>query len=258
LKTRNESPFAISIAKDGIVWFATPSIIGSIDPGTGRINEIPAPKGEDGKPPYVRCMTIGNDGTIWYVAQGAGRIDSYDPKTEKFTTYPVEDRKGRPFGIAVHGDEVWFSLIASNKVGYLKPATGEIKTFPIPTPKVGVERVKVDAKGRVWIPERDVAKLGMLAPGSDTIVEKDLPYMCSPYTDEVDLEGSVWVVCQHRASLVRVNPDTMAMVEYPMPSGSSGVARELYVDSQGSLWFAEWFSGKVTGFKRIGVMQGAK
>jgi virginiamycin B lyase len=251
LKTRNESPFAISIAKDGIVWFATPSIIGSIDPGTGRINEIPVPKGEDGKPPYVRCMTIGNDGTIWYVALAAGRVDNYDPKTEKFTKYPIEDGKGAPFGIAVNGDKIWFALIKANKVGYLVPATGEIKTFPIPTPNVGVERIKVDAKGRVWIPERDVAKLGMLAPGSNRIVETELPYMCSPYTDEVDPDGSIWVVCQHRASLVRVNPDTMAMVEYPMPSGAGGVARELNLDSQGMLWFGEWFSGKVTGFKRI-------
>jgi streptogramin lyase len=251
LKTKNESPFAISISKDGIVWFATPSIIGSIDPGTGAIDEIPVPKGDDGKPPYVRCMTLGKGGLVWYVALAAGRVDSYDPETKKFTKYPIEDGKGAPFGIAIHGDAVWFALIRANKVGYLKPATGEIKTFPIPTPNVGVERIKVDAKGRVWIPERDVAKLGVLVPGSDHIVENDLPYMCSPYTDEVDRDGSIWVVCQHRATLVRVNPDTMAMSEYPMPSGAGGIARELNIDSQGMLWYGEWFSGKVTGFKRI-------
>jgi streptogramin lyase len=258
LKIKNESPFAISIAKDGIVWFATPSIIGSINPTTSAIDEIPVPKGDDGKPPYVRCMTLGNDGLVWYVALAAGRVDSYDPETKKFTKYSIEDGKGSPFGIAIHGDKVWFALIRANKVGYLMPSTGEIKTYPIPTPNVGVERIKVDTKGRVWIPERDVAKLGLLAPGSDHIVENELPYMCSPYTDEVDRDGSIWVVCQHRATLVRVNPDTMAMSEYPMPSGAGGVARELNMDSQGMLWYGEWFSGKVTGFKRISQDKVAK
>jgi streptogramin lyase len=252
LKTPNVSPYFIELAPDGKIWFtAHPAILGNIDPKTGAIEEIPVPLTKDGKPGDATTMGVGKDGLIWYCSRETGSINSYDPETKKFKIYVIEDGSGWPFGIEWHGDQIWFGLIKENKVGYLKPSTGEIKTYPIPSPS-GIERLRVDKKGRVWIPERESHKVGLMAPGTDKVVETDLPTNCSPYTLEVDKKGIIWVLCQNRASLVRVDPDTMAMTEYPMPAGSGGVGRELTLDSEGGIWYAEWYGRRVTRFRQIG------
>jgi streptogramin lyase len=251
LKTPNVSPYFIELAPDGKIWFtAHPAILGSIDPKTGAIEEIPVPLTKEGKPGDATTMGVGKDGLVWYCSRETGSINSYDPETKKFKIYVIEDGKGWPFGIEWHGDEIWFGLIKENKVGYLKPLTGEIKTYPIPSPS-GIERLRVDKKGRVWIPERESHKVGMMAPGTEKVVETDLPTNCSPYTLELDKKGTIWVLCQNRASLVKVDPDTMAMVEYPMPADSGGVGRELTLDSEGGIWYAEWYGRRVTRFRQI-------
>jgi virginiamycin B lyase len=249
LKTPGAQPFGMDVTPDGKVWFTAGSVLGNIDPATGEMSEIPVPAFEDRKAGGANSMLAGKDSLLW-MCTSAG-IDSYNPATKVFKNYLIEDGKGGAIGIAEHGDAIWFGQIRSNKVGYLEPASGEVKTFAIPSPDVVVERLRVDQKGRVWIGEYAAGKLGLLEPGSSQIVEIDLPYRCQPYGVEVDKQGAIWAVCFERSTLIRLDPDTKAMVEYPQPAGSGGIARDLRVDAQGTMWYVEWFGRKVTAVEQM-------
>jgi len=258
------SPFSMAFAPDGKVWFTARPIIGNIDPKTGVMEEIPlppslldgkkeamaafAPPNFDKNQPMAGVIAVGRDGIVWTPILYHDAIASYNPETKTFKSYSIS---GMPFGMAVHGGKVWMSLIMANKIAYLDPATGEVKTYDIPSPNTGTERAKVDQKGRVWLPEKSVSKLGVLEPGSDHVVETDLPYECVPYSLEIDQKGAIWIICQNRQSLVRVDPDTKAMVEYLEPCCGGGPARELFLDPKGMMWYAEWLGGKVTGVKEL-------
>jgi len=258
------SPFSMSFAPDGKVWFAARPIIGNIDPKTGVMEEIPLPPSLlDGKAPggglvppdfpknqpMSGMVAVGNDGMVWTNLLYHDAIASYNPETKTFKSYDVS---GMPFGMAWNGGKVWMTMMRANKVGYMDPDTGEVKAYDIPSPRTGTERVKIDQKGRAWLPERDANKLGLLEPGSDHVVETELPYECVPYSLEIDQKGAIWVICQNRQSLVRVDPDTKAMMEYPEPCCGGGSARELFLDPKGIMWYAEWLGGKVTAVKELG------
>ena len=84
------------------------------------------------------------------------------------------------------------------------------------------------------------------------------PSIATPTAWKSIKAGAVWIICQNRQSLVRVDPDTKAMVEYLEPVGGGGQSRELFVDPKGMMWYAEWLGGKITSVKELTPGDSAK
>jgi len=82
------------------------------------------------------------------------------------------------------------------------------------------------------------------------MIEYDLPYRGSAYCLNIDEDGFVWVASFERDSLIRFDPETEAMVEYPLP-GVGVIIRDIWPDKEGRMWFGQWGGNKITSAKPI-------
>jgi virginiamycin B lyase len=77
--TSGARPYGIVVDAQNRPWFAEvgSSKLGTVDPGTMTIREIPLPR-EDARP---RRLAISSDGHIWYVDYACGFLGRLDPAT---------------------------------------------------------------------------------------------------------------------------------------------------------------------------------
>ncbi len=256
LKTAH--PHGITTGPDGIVWVPSPpNVLARFDPKTETMEEFKLPDG----PTEPNSAIVAQDGKIWITEQDKagevlGAITSFDPVTHEFKRYPLG--KGHSaYGVIAHGDLIWFTMIRPGKIGFINSKTGEIQTFAVPKRKgVSAEsrpraprRLRFDAKGRLWFGDWGDHRIGMFEPSSQQFTMYDLPYPSSPYSLYADarpgVKGYVWVASHDRDSLIRFDPDTEEMVEYPLP-GLQTQVRDIWPDAEGRLWFNQYGRDKVT------------
>lgn len=251
-KTPGLHPHGITVSPEGIVWFsAMPYGIGRIDPATGELQEFKAPDPTESARGSPHTIIVARDGKVWFTELTNGSITSFDPKTQQFRRYQIEERSG-PYGILEREDNVfWFILSGSSKVGVLDANTGKVRTWPTPTPKANPQRFRFASDGRIWFGEYGAGKIGVFDPKSEQMTEYDLPYGGSAYCIHIDADGDVWVASTRRESLIRFNPVTRAMTEYPLPGAGADddmlgpIVRDIWPDADGRMWFVEWSRNKV-------------
>ena len=90
----------------------------------------------------------------------------------------------------------------------------------------------------------------MFDPDTKRFTEYELPFRSTPYSIHIDRQGFVWVGCFERDSLVRFDPRTGQMVEYPLP-GVGAIIRDIWPDDQGRMWFVQWGRDKVTSAELV-------
>jgi virginiamycin B lyase len=167
------------------------------------------------------------DGTIWYAGQFANLIGHLDPKTGKAKEYDLPpnsmphtvqlDPKGRP----------WFSGNKNGLIGWIDPATGKATTYKMPDPEaVDVHTITFDKKGWVYFTFQWANMIGRLNPDNGDIkLVKVAAERSQPYDIKFDQEGTLWVSCNARPCLLKVNPDTMAITEVKLPLAGTTVRR---------------------------------
>ena len=88
----------------------------------------------------------------------------------------------------------------------------------------------------------------MFDPSTKQFEEYELPYRGSPYSVYIDAKQNVWAGAYDRDSLVKFDPKTKLMTEYPLP-GVSAIIRDIWPDEKGKMWFSQWFRNKVTSLE---------
>ena len=250
IKATPVRPHGLAIGADGIVWCAVlPDKLVRMDPKTEKMDVLMVPLLPDGRTTGPHTIIVAKSGKVFFTEQTAGSISSFDPATHEFRRYPIQDRSGA-YGLYEHGDRIFFSLAGAAKIGWLHPGSGEVKLFPVPTRNSGPQRLRFDAKGRMWFGERAGHKLGMFDPVTETITEYDLPSFGSPYSIHIDGRGYIWLGAYDRDSLLRVDPETKDVVEYPLP-GVGVILREIWPDDDGTMWFLQYARNKVTSAKML-------
>ena len=111
----------LAITPDGTVWYVDEGrgYIGRINPDTTETKEWPVPGGPKGNP---YAMTKDDQGRLWFSETGAVKqLVMFDPKTEKFTTYPVSGNI-RHMHFHAPTKAMWFGTDA-NKIGRIITTT---------------------------------------------------------------------------------------------------------------------------------------
>lgn len=146
-----------------------------------------------------------------------------------------------PYGLRVAPDgTVWSTELAGNRLVRLDPATGDLKTYTMPTPYSGPRRLDVGPDGSVWIPEFARGKLAHFDPKTEALTEHDFPTANSlPYCARVDhTTGYVWVSQCANDAIARFDPRTETFTEFRLPTRDAFI-RHLDVDSEtGEVWGA--------------------
>ncbi|HTP66735.1 MAG TPA: hypothetical protein VMJ66_15190 [Geobacteraceae bacterium] len=115
-------PRRIAITKDELVWYTDyrRGFLGCLSPASGKVRVWPSPGGKESRP---YGMTATPDGAIWYSESGLSpnTIVRFDPRTEKFATWPVPSGGGviRNMAATPQG-EIYIACSGMNKVGVVR------------------------------------------------------------------------------------------------------------------------------------------
>jgi len=127
----------------GAIWLADVSAnrVLRVDTATGAVRALDIPSK---KPADPHTLVADRNGDLWVAPFFNGILSRLDPKTEKWTVWPMDvpgigppalhdlafgaDRNVLP---DKHG-RIWYTEIVHNAVGWMDPKTGESHTYPIP------------------------------------------------------------------------------------------------------------------------------
>jgi virginiamycin B lyase len=161
VKTRN-NPYGLAFDRDGNVWFCQLSgdRLGRVDAKTGAVTEVDL---EAGSRP--RRMATAPDGSIWVTYNGNGKLVRFDPAARKVVKeYRMPaGPEGAPYAVSVDGAGiVWANEIRSDTVVRLDPKSDELRVVKLPSDRVGIRKMIVDAEGRLWYMGSHNGRLGVV------------------------------------------------------------------------------------------------
>jgi virginiamycin B lyase len=172
------------------------------------------------------------DGKVWLTDAGSYtqmRLDLASGKFEVFEPFPVP----RPNIYQVISDaqnNLYLDVMGRQDIGRIDAKTGKTTFYPTPTAHSAPRRGMMDAQGRLWFGENRGNKIGMF----DTKTQKFQEWDSSapeyfPYDVTADKNGDAWAVSEFSDSVLRLNPQTGQITEYPMPHFTN--MRRAFVDN---------------------------
>jgi virginiamycin B lyase len=155
-------PYGIALDHAGNVWFCKigGDAIAKLDPATGRITDMPTGSGSQ-----PRRMATAPDGSLWVTLYGNGtmiKVDTAASKVVKKYKLPAGS-VGGPYAVSIDGAGiVWVNEINTDSVVRLDPRTEEMRVVDLPSERVGIRKMIVDAKGRLWYMGSHNGRLGVI------------------------------------------------------------------------------------------------
>jgi virginiamycin B lyase len=231
------APHGVIVGPDGAPWITDGGLnaIVRVDPRTRKVRRFPLPRRDD----YANLNTATFDrrGVLWFTGQ-SGVYGRLDPKVGRVRVFDAPRGPG-PYGITTTpGGAVYFASLAGSYIGRIDARTGKATVLRPPTPNQGARRVWSDSRGRIWISEWNVGKLGMYDPSRRRWREWRLPSgQAQPYAVYVDERDVVWLSDFGANALVRFDPRTKRFTTIKLP-GSPANVRQL-LGRPNEIWGAE-------------------
>jgi streptogramin lyase len=148
------------------------------------------------------------------------------------------DSRGNEYGADIDG----------GAIVEIEAETGQVKTFPIPTPNAGPRRMHMDSQDRLWIGESFGNKIAMLDTRTGKVQEWSHPIpWYGPYDVAPDKEGWVWTGAMSTDFITRFNPRTGEFRTYLLPRVGTNV-RRVDVNNTGTrpvFWVGENHQAKI-------------
>ena len=228
----------------GGVWFTErggnsdfsgrgPGGVGRLDPLTATVKDYPHPD-EFGD---AHGLTVDKDGFVWW----AGRPDylvRLHPDTGEVVRFngdkgtghtPVTDTKGN----------IWFSVLAGNKIGVWEKASNEVTILDVPNGQARPYGILVDKQDKVWFAEFHgcaVTRYDPATKGFRRFDAKSQP--CRIRRLGVDAEGNAWYGGNTNGKLGRINGRTGEVKEWDFPA-QPGQPYDVWPDPQGNIWVSD-------------------
>jgi virginiamycin B lyase len=187
------------------------------------------------------------DGSIWYAGQYGNIIGRYDMKTGQSREYDLPpnsmphtvqlDPKGRP----------WFSGNKNGTIGWVDPASGKATVWKMPDPEAkDPHTITFDKNGIVYFTFQASNRIGRLNPNTGDIrIVQVAEQRSQPYDIKFDREGTtLWVSCNARPCLLKVDPNTLAITEVKLPHPKTTV-RRLDIAPDGIVWYVNSGAGRL-------------
>ncbi len=186
-------------------------------------------------------LQVAPDGSIWTTLALGNQIARFDPESETWTIYPLEeglyphtlrfDQRGR----------IWYTVAVSNHIGMFDPASGEHRWLRLPTRSFGQAVALRILPFMLWINRNfDLSDTAVAnGEGGGNVV---LPI---PYGIDVAPDGGIWFSQLNEHRIGRVDPDTFAVEMIDTPFSAP---RRLRFDAKGRLWIPGFSSGLISRF----------
>jgi virginiamycin B lyase len=231
------APHGVIVGPDGAPWITDGGLnaIVRVDPRTQRVRRFPLP--QRGADANLNTATFDRRGVLWFTGQ-SGVYGRLDPKVGRVRVFAAP-RGGGPYGITTTPrGAVYYASLAGSYVGRIDLRTGKAKILRPPTGGQGARRVWSDSRGRIWVSEWNVGKLGMYDPGRRRWREWRLPGRNpQPYAVYVDGQDAVWLSDFGANAIVRFEPRPQRFTTFVLPSAPANVRQLL--GRRGEVWGAE-------------------
>ncbi|MEO1835829.1 MAG: hypothetical protein ABGZ49_10095, partial [Akkermansiaceae bacterium] len=150
-ESRGITPYGLDYSPvDGTIWYSklNGNRIGRIDP------KVPGGDITEWNPPFrgPRRLHVAPDGDVWVPGFGSGVFGKFDPKSEKWTTYPLPDYLNQiPYALNVAPDGmVWICGTHNDTLYRFNPETEYLIEFPLPFRVSYTREIEFDKDGNVW------------------------------------------------------------------------------------------------------------
>lgn len=210
------------------------------------IQEWPVPW-EQSRP---RDPDVDSQGRVWFVGQRGNYIAYFDPQTEEFKQYTIEEGT-HPHNLVVdESGMVWYAGNRNARIGRLDPATGEVETYMMPDPAAGDPHTLVfDPAGDIWFTVQGGGFIGKLTTATGDVKLVKVPIEgARPYGIKVTPDGRPWVALFGTNKLATVDPTTFELATFDLPRAEAR-PRRLELTADGNVWYvdhAKGFLGRYT------------
>jgi len=123
-------------------------------------------------------------GNLWHVARSQDRLIKIDTNDEKLerTTYMIPKNRGSYDTDTDSKSRTHIYIWREGKIGIFDPKTVEYAEYKTPTPQAGPRRGQIDAKDRLWAAEFYAGQVVMFDPDKKELKEFPLINGGKPYT----------------------------------------------------------------------------
>ena len=185
------------------------------------------------------------DGTVWYTAQGTGKLGRLNPLTGK--TYHIElGDNARPHGVIIGPDGApWITDGGLNAIVRVEPRTDAIQVFPLPPGRgnVNLNTATFDSRGVLWFTGQ-AGIYGRLNPKMGLVEVFEAPKGRGPYGITATSDGTVYFASLAGSYVGRIDPETLRVTILNPPTIEQGV-RRAWADSANRIWVSEWNAGQL-------------
>ncbi len=181
---------------------------------------------------------VAPDGKVWFVGQAGNYVASFDPRTESFRRYEIEDDTN-PHNLIVDGDGfVWYAGNRNGRIGKLDPKTGDVKVYMTGEAR-DPHTMVFDGSGHIWFTSQQSNRIGRLDMRTGEYrlaTPHDTP--ARPYGIVMDEQGRPWASLLGTNKIVRLDPKTLAVQQFPEATPDSR-SRRIEVTADGSIWYGD-------------------
>lgn len=211
--------------KDGSIWMEMGGGLSRLNPATGELRTWRLP---DPTRPFIHEVLPAPDGSVWLTIEAQNKLAKFDPRTETFEVY------GQPYDgppvVEMEPNAPWTNMryTAGSQTGAPRRHTAV-----------------ADFQGNIWSSGRPLSKLDV-----ETKKFTFFPDVPDTYGITVDKEGNVWFAefnSRDHHSIGKVDVKTNKVTKWTPPDPDSR-PRRLKIDSQGMVWFGDYFQGNLTRF----------
>jgi streptogramin lyase len=236
-------PWVAYPQSDGSVWMPhswTANQIAKLDQKTGEVQEFDVPQGIR-RALHVHSVLQAPDGMVWFSEDAACKLGKFDPETRKFTEY---------------------------QPSFCRPKDDDARTGRGST-SIGLgsmNSIRLDRFGKIW---GGGSVLLRFDPRTEEFTE--FSEARTPYGIELDQRGDIWFAeFPLEGKIGKIDTKTLKITKWTPPSterlaalnrnqldenyGNSSThpktagPRRITVDSQGVVWFGEWWGNQIGRF----------
>lgn len=186
----------------------------------------------------VRDPYVAPDGKVWFVGQQGNYIGRFDPATEEFRRYEIEEGTNPHNLIVDEAGIVWYAGNRNGRIGRLDPSTGEIRVIMTEDAR-DPHTLVFDGRGNIWFTSQGSNRVGRLNMATEELLllaPHEEP--SNPYGIVIDSEGRPWVALRRMNLLVRIDPETLEVTRFEQGDAAAR-SRRVEWTPDGMAWYAD-------------------
>ena len=203
---------------------------------------------EESRPrdPYVAP-----DGDVWFVGQRTHYVAEFDPDSEEFTKFDLENGVGPHTVVVDDSGTPWYAGNRANHIGTINPETGEVEKYMMPNDNSARDphTLAFNSDGNIWFTSQGANSVGLLNvdSGEPQIMSVPTP-RARPYGIIMDQNMErPWICLFGTNKLATVDPETMELREIDLPNEDSR-PRRLAQTSDGVIWYGDYSRGYIGNY----------